>query len=426
MKIHRREFLQGCCAGIMAMTGARLTNVTFAQAPGQRDILITVFLRGGMDALSLLAPWADAEYHNARPVLALQQADVVDLDGYFGLNKTVDGLVELYNSGHLALIPACGFPEANRSHFEAQDIVDRGQIGNAARSGDGWLARHINPPSPMDSVFRAVTLGSQPSVSLEGFTHTLAMNGAGDFSLNTAWGHTDRIRESLRTMYGADPAIGPTAIRTLDALDVVASSPSGTYVPQNGAVYPDTGFARSMRSVAQLLRMQVGMEAATVDLGGWDTHENQTGWNDPSGGYFGSQAKQLADGLRAFWTDLRDHHGRLTVVVMSEFGRRLRENRSRGTDHGHGGLMMVLSANVREKRVFGQWPGLAQEQLFESVDVASTTDFRAVLSEVLRMRRGVNLSELDELFPGFRYTSGLGFFVPEGDATAAKNWQLLP
>lgn len=422
MKVHRREFLQGCCAGIMALAGSRLTNVTFAQSPGnQGDILVTVFLRGGLDALSLLAPWSDAEYHAARPVLGLEASHVHDLDGYFGINRAADGLLELYNAGHLALIPACGFPDANRSHFEAQDMVDRGMTGNAARSGDGWLARHLAPSQPMDSVFRAVTLGSQPSVSMEGFSHSLAMNGAGDFSITTAWGHGDRVREALRSMYAGDPVIGPTAIRTLDALDVVAASPSTDYVPRHGAVYANTDFSRRMRSIAQLIRMDVGMEACTVDLGGWDTHENQAG-SDPAAGYFANLSQQLADGMRAFWTDLRDYHGRITVLVMSEFGRRVRENSSRGTDHGHGGLMMVLSANVREKRVFGEWPGLAQGQLFESVDVETTTDFRAVLSEVLRMRRNVPLSELDELFPNFNYSTGLGVFVPAGQSTAATGW----
>lgn len=425
MKMERRQFLQGCCAGIAALAGSRITNVTFAQTPGQRDILVTVFLRGGMDALTLLSPFADSEYHAARPALALDNEHVFDLDGYFGLNRAAQGLGEIYSAQHLAFIPACGFPDANRSHFEAQDIMDHGMTGNAARTGDGWLSRHLAPSNPMDSVFRAVTLGSQPSVSLEGFTHSLAMTGSGDFSLNTAWNHVGEIRSALREMYGNDPLIGPTALRTLDAIDVVESSPDKDYVPRNGANYGNSAFAKRLQSIAQLLRMEVGLEAATVDLGGWDTHENQVAWNDPTSGYFANLTRELSDGLRAFWTDLRDFHGRLTVVVMSEFGRRLRENDSRGTDHGHGGLMMVMNSNIRERRVFGQWPGLAQEQLFESVDVASTTDFRAVLSEVLRMRRGASLQQIADIFPDYNFDKGLGIFIPEGLPTAAKDWNLF-
>jgi len=427
MKIPRRQFLQGCCAGITAMAGARLTNVTFAQTPASsRDILVTVFLRGGMDALSLVAPYADSEYHNARPELGLESSNVVDLNGYFGLNNAASGLAALYAAGHLALIPACGFPEANRSHFDAQDIFDRGLTGNAARNGDGWLSRHLSPSNPMDSVFRAVSLASEPSVSLEGFSHSLAMTGADDFSLNGQWNNVNALRLALRNMYAADPLIGGVALQTLDAADIVEAAPDEDYVPKNGAVYPNTDFAKKTRSVAQLIRMELGMEAATIDLGGWDTHENQSNGNsNPSQGYFANMAKQLADGLLAFWTDLQDYHGRITVVVMSEFGRRLRENNSRGTDHGHGGLMMVLSANVREKKVYGRWPGLAQEQLFESVDVDATTDFRAVLAEILRARRGVGLQEIAQLFPGFNYDKNVGFFLPEGASTAAKDWNLF-
>lgn len=425
MKVHRRTFLQGCCTGIAALAGARIENLTFAQSPGSKDILISVFLRGGMDALSLVAPYGDAEYHQARPELGLDTPQIIDLDGYFGLNTAASSLAQLYNAGHLALIPACGFPDANRSHFEAQDIVDRGLTGNAARLGDGWLARHLTPANPMDSVFRAVSLGTQGSVALEGFSNAIAMNGAGDFSLNTHWNHTNGIRSALRNMYNADPAIGNIALRTLDAVDVVESSPSGEYQPKNGATYPSTDFSRKIKSIAQLIRMGVGLEAATLDLGGWDTHENQANYNSPAQGYFANLSKELADGLLAFWTDMQDFHGKITLVVMSEFGRRVRENKSRGTDHGHGGLMMVLSSNVRAKRVYGRWPGLAQEQLFESVDVASTTDFRSVFSEILKMRRGVTGTELAELFPGFTYNKAVGFFIPEGTSTAADNWSLF-
>jgi uncharacterized protein (DUF1501 family) len=226
-------------------------------------------------------------------------------------------------------------------------------------------------------------------------------------------------------MYAADPRLSSVALRTLDAVDMIDSSPPGDYVPGNSAIYPDTEFAETMKSVAQMIRMDLGLEAATVDLGGWDTHENQAYGGSPDQGYFANLVKELADGMHAFWSDLLEWHGRLTVVVMSEFGRRVRENHNLGTDHGHGGLMMVLSSNVRERKVYGTWPGLAQNQLFESVDVAATTDFRSVIGEILRARRGVTPTTLAELFPGYNFGSPVGFFLDPGQQAMARDWSLF-
>lgn len=425
MKMRRRTFLQGCCSGIAALAGTRLGNLSFGQNPGQRDVIISVFLRGGLDALSLLAPFDDSEYHAARPDLGLAGANVFDLDGYFGLNIAAERLRDLYNAGHLALIPACGFPDSNRSHFEAQDIMDRGVTGYAAQGGDGWLARHLAPAAPMESVFRAVSLGSSLSTSLEGYNGGLSMNSAGDFTLNTHWNHVDDARVALRQMYAGDPRLSGLAERTLDAMDIVDSNPPGNYTPGNNVTYPNTNFSNALRSLAQIIRMQVGLEAATVDLGGWDTHENQASGSNPAEGYFANLVREMSEGLHAFWSDLQDQHGRLTIVIMSEFGRRVRENNSRGTDHGHGGLMGVISANVREKKIYGTWPGLAQGQLFESVDVQMTTDFRTVIAEVLRARRGVSPTEIAALFPDFSFGAPVGFFLDPGAPTAASDWSLF-
>ncbi len=425
MKMKRRTFLQGCCSSIMALAGARLGNLTFGQGPGNRDIIVSVFLRGGMDALSLLAPWSDTEYHQARSRLGLDAANVIDLNGYFGINKGADKLATLYNAGHLAFIPACGFPEANRSHFDAQDIMDRGLTGSAAKTGDGWLARHLVPSSPMDSVFRAVSLNGAASISLEGFPGALTMESAEDFTLHTHYNHLDDFRVALRQMYAADPRLSGVANRTLDAVDLIDANPTGDYVPGNGTVYPDTDFAETLKSVAQIIRMNLGLEAATVDLGGWDTHEYQANNGSPHQGYFANNAKQMADGLHAFWSDLLEYHGRLTVVVMSEFGRRVRENDNLGTDHGHGGLMMVLSSNVLEKKIYGAWPGLAQGQLFESVDVAATTDFRSVIGEILKARRGVSDSTLATLFPGHTYAPAGFFLDPNQQTNRAAGWDMF-
>jgi uncharacterized protein (DUF1501 family) len=184
----------------------------------------------------------------------------------------------------------------------------------------------------------------------------------------------------------------------------------GSYTPPPGIIYPDNSLGNSFRSLAQMIRMDIGLQGATVDFGGWDTHESQTSWNNPTTGPFADLVGTLSATLSAFWNDLSAYRSRLTVVVMSEFGRRLRENDNRGTDHGHGGVMMVLADSIREKKVYGTWPGLATDQLFENVDVAVTTDYRTVLTEVLAAR--LALPDAPGLFPGFVYTGPTGMLLP--------------
>lgn len=430
MKLKRRTFLQGCCSGIMALSGSRLGNLVFAQTPqASGDIIVSIFLRGGMDALSFLAPYLDPFYIENRPQLSLRSADVVDINGYFGLHNGAARLAELYNAKNLALIPACGFPEGNRSHFESQDIMDRGSV--SGNSSVGWLARHMNPYQQIDSVFKAVSISNSISTSLNGYNGSLSMQNAGDFKFNSHWEHADDYRRALNTMYDNDADLRGLAKRTFDAVDILEANAPGTYNPQNGAVYPNNTFGNNLKSIAQIIRMGLGMEAATVDLGGWDTHESQSpGSGDPDGGYFYDQVKTLADGIHALWTDLQDKQGKLTILVMSEFGRRFRENTNRGTDHGHGGIMMVVSSGIREKKVYGAWPGLSREQLFESVDVQVTTDFREVLAEILRARRGLSIEQAAQLFPGFSYGRTVGFLLPQATfeppiVSAAENWDLF-
>lgn len=409
--IRRRTFLQGCCAAIAAMSGSRLGNLVFAQGSGgpQRDILVVVFLRGGMDALNFLVPYSDANYADARPSLRLTAAQIRDIDGYFGLHPSAAALRDLYTNQHLALIPAVGFPEANRSHFEAQDYYERGQL-KASTTG-GWLGRHLATVAGGD-VFRAVSIGSSVAASLEGHLDALAVSEASGFEIAGYWNQVDDIRTALRRMYAYDNRFGVAALRTLDVADIIEANPPGDYVPRHGAVYPDTEFAQRLASIAQIIRMDLGLEVATVDLGGWDTHENQAWYGNSAGGIFADLVSELSGGLNAFWTDLQDYHGRLTVMVMSEFGRRLRENANTGTDHGHGGLMMILSANIAQKKVFGVWPGLANDQLFERVDLNATTDFRTVITEVMAARRAH--TDVASLFPDFSYPGPLGLFGATG------------
>ncbi len=413
---NRRTFLKGCCAGIAALCGSRITNLSFAQGPANgRDILISVFLRGGMDGLNFLVPYEDPDYYYHRYDLALGSEHVLDVDGFFGLHPSAAPLKELYDQGHLALIHACGLPFSNRSHFDAQDIIERGQGENGRSNQEGWLARHLNWV-PIQSMFDGVSFGSSVAASLDSFSSAVSLSRLRDFSLHGDWAQLDDIRRSLRSMYQHDPSLSDVALSTLDVSDLLESQPTDEYVPIEGVEYPNGGFGRSLTSLAQLIKLELGLQVATIDLGGWDTHQGQN-YNDPTQGHFASLVNELSLGLNNFWNDMVDYHGRITVVAMSEFGRRARENNNSGTDHGHGGVMMVLSSDITQKKVWGTWPGLASELLFERVDLDVTTDYRTVLSEILLTR--MKQQNLHSIFPGFSFQQPLGIF---GVETSVDRW----
>ena len=410
MNINRRKFLQGCCAGIVAMQGVRFGGLSFAAstAAGPSDVIVSIFLRGGMDALSLLVPHGDADYATARSSLRMTSGQILDIDGYFGLHPAAAGLKELMDANHLAIIAAAGSPDSTRSHFEAQDNMELGVLGNTHYAGGGWLGRQMNLTGG-DSIFKGVSFGQNIERALEGFGGALALSGAGGFTLSGSGGQADDMRRALREMYSYDNELGQTALRTLDAIDVVDRNDPQSYVPGNGATYANNAAANGLKAIAQMIRMNVGLSGIQMSVGGWDTHESQAnGGGSSHQGYFADRIKELSDGLRSFWTDMTDFHGKVTVVMMSEFGRRLKENDNRGTDHGRAGLMTVLSSNIVEGKVYGNWPGLAYDQLADHVDLAVTTDFREVLSETI-WQRTAN-SNLTAMFPGYTFGGGLGLF----------------
>jgi len=425
--MRRRSFMHGCCAGIAAMCGGRLDKLVFADNRDgvQRDVVINVFLRGGMDALSFLIPYADADYSLARPrlkmtttgqYLPLQSGQVSDIGINFGLHNAAAPLRTLMNNNHLAVVAAAGSPSSTRSHFEAQDYMDRGKPDDDSYSA-GWLARYLEGTAAT-GIFSGISSSTNLATSLQGYDGALALTSANGFTLNAHWNHQDDMRRALRLMYDVDPDLRSVAKSTLDAADYLDYAAPGSYTPTSGVVYPNNSFGASMSSLAQIVKLDIGLQAATVDLGGWDTHETQAN-SDPATGTFQGLVDTLAKGLEAFWNDLVAQRSRVVVVVMSEFGRRLRENDNRGTDHGHAGIMLVLSTHLAKGRVYGTWPGLAREQLFDSVDVQVTTDFRRVLSEILIARTG-NLTP-NAIFPGYTYPGPVGLFGTAGALPAVPS-----
>ena len=416
--IKRRSFVQGCCAGIAALSGSRITKMAFAQDEQfGRDVLINVFLRGGMDSLNYFIPYADPDYHLARADLGIGDSSALDIDGYFGLHPAAIRLMELYNQGHLAFIPASGLPIANRSHFQAQDYIERGYVGDDGKQYGGWLARHL-ADTAAGTPFDGVSFGSSVATSLESFPGAIAMNNLNGFSLSGSSSQRNDLRRALRAMWNPEQEFGVVAHQTLDLVDVIAANSPENYVPVDGVEYPRESIADSLKSIAQLIKLDLGLQAATVDYGGWDTHESQAGGN-PAEGYFAQRAQRLSDSLHAFWNDMVNYHGKVTMVVMSEFGRRVKENDNRGTDHGHGGLMMVFSTDLVEKKIWGQWPGLSSDQLFQRVDLDVTTDYRTVLSEILITR--LKQYNISGIFPGYAFDQPLGLF---GMTTPVRNWDM--
>jgi len=397
--LNRRDFLRfsGFAAAALAAP-AWLPRVAFAQGAGNRDILISIFLRGGADGLSLCVPHGDDGYYSARPSESIPrpgagEGKAIDLDGFFGLPPAMQSLYPVYEAGDLAIVHACGLTNSSRSHFDAQLFMETGDTGDTLASS-GWLGRHLLNTGPLDpdAVLRAIAVSPSLQRTLAGGPATLPVPDPGAFSFG---GDDDRL-PILQALYAetAEPLRSASAntFRTLAALEAIDYD---NYTPAGGAAYPNHEFGAGMRSVAALIKANIGVEAFAIDLGGWDTHADQGARN----GGMARQMRALAESLAAFHTDLIQSATRNVVItVMSEFGRNVKENASQGTDHGYGGAMLVLGGNINGGKVYGNWPGLAPGQLFEDQDLDITTDYRNVLAEILQKR--ASTGSLAAVFPG--------------------------
>ena len=409
MTMNRRTFLKGSSlAGAGAALPQWTPRVAFRQA-GQAprgDIVVCVFQRGGMDGLSAVVPYQERGYFDTRPRIALKAPGaggagaVLDLDGQFGLSPAMSNLRRAWDDGKLAVVHAVGSADPTRSHFDAMDIMERGGAGVGGAT-TGWLARHLEVTAQdTDSPFRAVGFGSVLPQSLRGAFPATSLQSIADFHLQGRTAELDRFRAHLEQLYWSAEATDASARAAFDALDLLASADPLGYGPENGAQYPDTIFAQGLKQIAQLIKADVGLEVACLDTGGWDTHTSQVWGNsgDPTQGQMHNLLLRLDQALGAFLTDLgsRVVDPGVTLVTMSEFGRRVAQNSANGTDHGRGGAMFVLGGGVAPG-VHTDWPGLDPEDLVDG-DLASTTDYRDVLGEILVKRLGN--PAVDRVFPG--------------------------
>jgi uncharacterized protein (DUF1501 family) len=407
LKLSRRYFLkQGGIAmvGLSAMPGFLQRAVASSPATTGKKQLVVLFQRGAADGLNIVVPFAEPNYYRLRPTIGIPQprrggADAaIDLDGFFGLHPGLAPLEPLFHKNRLAIVHATGSPDPTRSHFDAQDFMESGTPG-VKGTEDGWLNRAIETiPEGNASPFRAVAMGPSLPRMLHGSASAIALPDLKQFKVmpqTAAMGAA--VEGGFEAMYAqtVDQALHGTGKETFEAIDMLRKVDPAKYAPENGAQYPTSRLGQNLRQIGELLKANIGVEVLFVDCGGWDNHVNEGGVQ----GQLSNLLKDLGQGLAAFCQDMGDRMENVVVVTMSEFGRTAKENGNRGTDHGHANCMFVMGGDIRGGRVYGKWPGLADHQLNEGRDLALTTDFRLVLSEILQSHLGV--TDLKTVFPGF-------------------------
>ncbi len=399
----RRTFVKAGGCALVAYAGApRFLLRTAHAAEASGKVLVAIFQRGAVDGLSMVMPHGDPGYAGVRPSIGLQpprrgeSERAADLDGFFALHPALASLVPLWSNRTLAVIHACGSPDTSRSHFDAQDYMETGTPGVKATT-DGWLARAVGARPAKSTPFRAVAIGPALPRTLQGDAGAISMQSLERFDVRG--GSDGTARAGFESLYeqGVRDLLHGTGRETFDAVKMLRSAKASRIPPANGAEYPRVPLGEALRQIAQLVKANVGLEVAFADMLGWDTHVGQ----GAERGQLALRFRDFGAALAAFAQDLGDKMSDVVVLTMSEFGRTVAENGNRGTDHGHATAMLVLGGGVRGGRVYGQWPGLGRHQLFEGRDLAVTTDFRALFSEVATRHLGVPASPL---FPGFKPT----------------------
>src|SRR5882762_7753661 len=394
----RRVFLK---SGSMAMLSLGFAPSFLGRAAAavaaRRKLVIAIFQRGAVDGLNMIVPHGESEYYRLRPTIAIPQpgrgsnGSTIDLDGFFGLHPSMAPLKPLWDNHSLAIVHACGSPDNTRSHFDAQDYMESATPGVKA-TRDGWLNRYLQVSSEARNPLRGVALARTMPRSLEGLAPALAIGSVDEFGVHGAAAAFEEQYEGASDRLLS--AAGNDAFAAMRTLRRAAGVP---YRPATGVEYPTTPFGKALAEIARLAKADVGLEVAFTELGNWDHHVNEGG----ATGQIALRLDEFSRGLAALAADLGDRLADTVIVTMSEFGRAIAENGNGGTDHGHGNAMMVIGGNVRGG-VHGRWPGLSDAHRFEGRDLAVTTDFRDVFSEIVVGHLGVPRAALSRIFPGYR------------------------
>jgi uncharacterized protein (DUF1501 family) len=396
----RRFFVRGS-ALIMAGAGAVPSWLGRAAAAtqGKKKTLVAIFQRGAADGLSIVAPFGDKRYAELRPTIGVsapgnqqRQPNGIDLDGFFALHPQMDPLKPFWEKQQLAIVEATGSSDNSRSHFDAQDFMESGTAGT---KGGGWLNRALTPPMSDTSPLRAISMGAQLPRTLWGDRPAIAVADLQQYKMS------DQTASIVESMYAAsvDKPLESAGKDAFAAMKMIRSLTGDNYVPDNRANYGGSELGRSMQQVARLIKANAGVEAAFAEIGGWDHHQNEQQ-------QLPNLLRQFSSALAGFCQDMGDRMDDIVLVTMSEFGRTAQENGDNGTDHGHGSVMMVLGGPVKGGKVYGRWPGLEKEQLFEGRDLDVTTDYRAVLSELVGGHLGQN--DIAQVFPGYKPGDKMG------------------
>lgn len=401
MELTRRHFIQAtACTGAAAILSPRFV-FSSPSAPAPNDVLVVIFQRGAMDCLQAIVPYADADYLKQRPTIAVPQPGATNgalpLDNFFGFHPSLAPILPLFQSGRLAVVHATGLKHDERSHFECQMHIESALIDHTQHTG--WMNRHIGNIGVGGS-FQAVGMGTAVQMALQGSQPAVGMSNIAGFSFSTTSTRKTELEDALYALHPAANQTSSSARQALDAVDYLALANPAQYPVENAAVYPSTSFGTQLKEVAQLIKSKVGLQMACVDIGGWDHHANISTFLPPL-------LDELAKGLLAFNTDLGATMNNVTVITMTEFGRRVKENASGGTDHGAGSAMLLMGGGVVGGQVYAEWPGLADANLFNG-DLDVTVDYRTVLNEMLHKR--CRDGNAEGQFPGFEPGPWLGCF----------------
>src|SRR6267154_1775099 len=372
---------------------------------GRRKTLIAIFQRGAVDGLNVVVPYGEHSYYDLRPSIAIPKPDggaesAINLDGYFGLHPSLQSFKPLWDSKRLAIVHASGSPDITRSHFDAQDYMESATPG-VKSTQDGWLNRYLQSKTDAQkSLFRAVSMTQNMPRAMQGKASALAISNLADFSIR-AGQSSAAVQGGFEAIYDQtmNDALHGTGKETFEAVNYLKQVNPSQYKAENGANYPRTPFGNSLLQIAQLIKAGVGLEVAFTDIGGWDTHVNEGN----ARGQLGNLLQQFSSGIAALYSDLGQRMDDVVVLTMSEFGRTVRENGNRGTDHGHANAMFVLGNSVRGGKVYGEWPGLKNDQLYEGRDLNLTKDFRDVFGEIATKHLGA--TNLKAIFPGYTGTA---------------------
>jgi uncharacterized protein (DUF1501 family) len=413
MTISRRVFMKAGALGLVSL-GAEAPFIDRAVYALQRagrargKTLVLLFQRGAVDGLSMLVPAGDPWYWRERSRIAIPRQHLLPLDDQFALHPRLAPLKALWDRGELAAIPAVGSPALTRSHFDAQDYMESGTPDRKS-TPDGWANRLLahHDAEHRDTPFRAVAFGPQLPRTLAGTAPSLAIDDLRTFGVREARGEGDaRLTRAFEALYqgSATGLIASSSTEGFEAIRMLRAANPGGRPVEHGATYPRGRLGQSLQQIAQLIKADLGLEIAFADVGGWDTHVNQ----GAADGQLAQRLDEFAGAIGAFVTDLGDHMRDVVLLTMSEFGRTIKENGTAGTDHGHATTMFVVGGGIRGGLVHGRWPGLAPEVRHEGRDLALTTDYRDLFSEVVTGHLGPVLPEA--VFPGHVAGPRLGLF----------------